>query len=69
MSDRIAWKYTGPGFYYGVPATDLTEAEFDALLPEDQRIVRLAPEYVEATGEKKDDTGEKSPSSKKGGDQ
>jgi len=42
----IDWKYKGPGFYYGIPADDITAEEYDALLPEDQRIVREAKEWT-----------------------
>ncbi len=37
----------GQGTFYGVPARDLTQAEFDALAPDQQRIVRESPAYTE----------------------
>lgn len=35
----------GKGRHYGVPARDLTQDEFEALTPTEQRVVRESPAY------------------------
>lgn len=35
----------GQGRHYGIPSRDLTQAEFEALTPNLQRIVRESPAY------------------------
>lgn len=36
----------GQGRHYGIPARDLTQVEYEALTPSQQRIVRESPAYV-----------------------
>jgi len=42
------YSYTGEGRHYGIPTRDLTQDEFEALAPDQQRIVRESPAYLEA---------------------
>lgn len=40
-----AYRYVGPGTYYGVPARDIDQVEFVAMSPAHQRIVRVSDAY------------------------
>lgn len=42
----MAFKYVGDGsFYFGIPPTDLTVAQFETLPVEHQMLVQEVPEY------------------------
>ena len=64
MSDEpILYTYRGPDRFYGIPRRSLTQADFDALTPVQQRDVIASTSYVERpakTGDTKPDkTGQK----------
>lgn len=40
-----AYRYVGPGTFYGVPARDIDQAEYVAMSPTHQRIVRESDAY------------------------
>ncbi len=40
-----AYRYVGPGTFYGVPARDIDQAEYVAMSPSHQRIVRESDAY------------------------
>lgn len=39
------WKYKGEGFVVGIPARDITEAEYNAMNKEDQQTVKTCGLY------------------------
>jgi hypothetical protein len=38
-------KYKGPGYHHGIPARDLTEADWERLTPAQREIVKASPLY------------------------
>lgn len=42
------YSYVGEDRFYGIPARDLTQQEFDDLTPDQQRVVRESPAYSES---------------------
>lgn len=64
MSD-IAYRYKGPGKYFGIPARDLTADDIAALGPKKARTVRDAAEYTEVKPSKSSKTDTK-PDQKEG---
>lgn len=43
------YRYDGSARYYGVPARDLTQDEFDRLSPSQRRLVLTSPAYQAVT--------------------
>lgn len=57
-------KYKGPDVFYGLPARDLTDEEFDALDPQYKRHVRASDSYEITKSRKTEDSESKSSKSK-----
>ena len=45
MDDEIYLKYVGSSFYIGIPARDITRAEFEAMSKEQQDLLLASSHY------------------------
>lgn len=62
-----AWRYTGPGYFPGIPPRDLTQTEFDALSINDQLNIAAGTLYREVKPKAAPPTDAPKGDDKKGG--